>query len=311
VGMRHERPPARLVAPDADPSAVSTGHVFTEGPVWLPEGSLLFSDMRAGRRLRWRPDTGTSVVCADTAKANGMTLAPDGRLLVCEHVTSSVTAMSVDGSGGDRTVLASHYRGKELNSPNDIVTHSDGSVWFTDPPAGRRNDVSGLRRPVELDFQAVFRLAPDGELSPVATGFLLVNGLAFSPDERNLYVTDTLEGVLLRFDVGTDGALSDRTVLCDELGPFDEHRGWTDGVKVDRDGNIWTTGPDGIWVLAPDGTVLGVVPVPEPAANLCWGGRRGTTLFITASTSVYALETATTGPANQRPERPRKDHRDR
>jgi gluconolactonase len=301
--MRHPRPPVSLVAHDASPTMVSTGHVFTEGPVWLPDGSLLFSDMRAGRRLRWRLDEGTRVVCADTGKGNGMHLSPDGRLLVCEHLTSSVTAMSADGSGHDRMVLASHYRDKELNSPNDIVTHSDGSIWFTDPPAGRRNDVSGRRRPVELDFQAVFRMTPDGELTPAATGFRLVNGLAFSPGEQCLYVTDTLDGVLLRFDVGVDGELSDRTVLCDELGPFDEQRGWTDGVKVDRDGNIWTTGPDGIWVFAPDGTVLGVVPVSEPAANLCWGGPHGTTLFITASTSVYSLETATTGLEQPAPQR--------
>ncbi|GAA2116312.1 SMP-30/gluconolactonase/LRE family protein [Actinomadura alba] len=287
--------PAELIGVDATLDRVATGFVFTEGPVWVPaSGSLLFSDLRGSKRYRWDPVAGVSVVCEETNKGNGMVLGADGRLVVCEHVTSMVVAMDADGTGRGREVLASHYQGMELNSPNDVTLGPDGMLWFTDPPAGRRNDVSGLRRDPELDFQAVFRLDPESGPEPMADGFELCNGLAFAPDGSRLYVTDTYAAKIWMYLVTADGRLGAREQFCD-LGPLDMEVGWGDGVRCDEHGNVWSTGPHGIWVLDPQGVRLGLVEVPEPAANLTWGGDDGHTLFVTASTSLYAVRTEVAG----------------
>ena len=274
--------------------SIATGFVFTEGPVWRADAEcLLFSDLRASKRYSWNAESGVTEICAETYKGNGMALDGAGRLLVCEHVTSTVVAMSPDGSGADRKVLASHYRGAELNNPNDVVVGPDGGIWFTDPPAGRRNDVSGKLREPELDFQAVFRLGMDGVLEPMATGFELCNGLAFSPNGSLLYVTDTYAGKIYVMPVAADGSLGERQVFCD-VGPLDVQCGWVDGLRCDELGNVWSTGPFGVWVLSPTGELIGRLGTPEIASNLTWGGSDGFTLFITATTSVYAIRTSVT-----------------
>jgi gluconolactonase len=223
-----------------------------------------------------------------------MTLDGSGRLLVCEHVTSTVVAMGPDGTGDDRVVLASHYEGHELNSPNDVVVGPDKKIWFTDPIAGRRSNESGLVRDPELDFQAVFRLEGDGVLTPMAQGFELCNGLAFTPDGTQLYVTDTYAAMVYMYPVLADGSLGDHEVFSDAFAPFREGDGWLDGIRCDDRGNVWTTGPGGVWVLDGRANILGRIDTPEIASNLTWGGPDGHTLFITATRSVYAIRTTVT-----------------
>ena len=275
-----------LVAEDATVEQVCTGFQFTEGPVWHPgEQCLYFSDIPADTRRRWSEVDGASDVRHPNNKGNGMTLDADLNLYVCEHVTS---VLARETPSGERQVLASHYDGKALNSPNDVVVKSDGSVYFSDPTYGRTPGF-GLERDQELDFQGVFRIAPDGELHCEADDFDQPNGLCFSPDESILYVNDTTHAHIRAFDVSADGSLSNGRTFAENIGDGAFAGGLVDGMKCDERGNVYVTGPRGFWVFAPDGEHLGVIGMPEHSANLNWGGAGWNELYCTCSTSVYRV----------------------
>ena len=291
--MAHEilRPEAReLIDPDAPVEQLATGFTFTEGPVWHPvEHHLLFSDMPADVRRRWTPGVGIEEVMRPSNKANGLTYDARLNLLACEHATSSVVRFTADGR---REVLASHFEGKELNSPNDLCVRSDGSIYFSDPWYGRM-PVYGVERPRELGFQGVYRIPPQGgppQLLVERYLFDQPNGLCFSPDEKLLYVNDTVQALIRAFEVKSDGSLGAGWILASgirsELEP-----GVPDGMKCDERGNIWCTGPGGVWIFDREGRHLATVRVPELVANLAWGGEDWRTLFLTASRSLYAVRT--------------------
>jgi gluconolactonase len=256
---------------------------WTEGPAYVPAGRyLVFSDIPNDRVLRWDETTGAvGVLRQPAAYANGRTLDRLGRLVDCEQGTRRVTRTEHDGS---LTVLADRYRGKRFNSPNDVVEHSDGSIWFTDPSYGIDSDYEGNRADPEIDGCHVYRIDPGGAVDLVADDFERPNGLAFSADEGTLYIADSRRNHLRRFTVGEDGKLAGGDVIADcGAGTFD-------GVRLDTEGRIWAAAHDGLHCLAPDGTLLGKLHVPEIASNLTFGGIRRNHLFITASTSVYTLK---------------------
>jgi gluconolactonase len=204
--------------------------------------------------------------------------------------------MNPDGTGSGREALATHYDGRELNSPNDVVVKSDGSIYFTDPTYGRMPGF-GLEREQELDFQGVYRLpAGGGELELVVDDFAQPNGLCFTADESLLYINDTDRAHIRVFEVGSDGSLSGGDVLADGIGTGELESGeLVDGMKLDEPGNIWVTGPKGVWVFSPEGEHLGVLEVPENVGNLNWGGPDWNWLFIPASTSMYRVQTKVSG----------------
>jgi gluconolactonase len=216
-----------------------------------------------------------------------MTLDNDGNLIVCEHVTSSVVREHPDGT---RETLATHFQGKELNSPNDVIVARDGSVIFTDPTYGRMPGF-GLEREQDLDFQGVYRIPPHGgEPQLLIDDFAQPNGLCFSPDESLLYINDTDRAHIRVFDVGSNHGLSSGRVLAEKIGTGELSSGeLVDGMKLDERGNIYVTGPKGVWIFSPEGEKLGVIPVPENVGNLNWGGDDWRTLYIPASTSVYRI----------------------
>jgi gluconolactonase len=285
-----------LVDEDAPVERLGTGFQFTEGPIWNPEGFLLFSDMPGDVRRRWAEGDGVSEVANPSNKGNGMTLDAEGRLIVCEHVTSSVVRMDPDGTGSGREVLASHYEGKELNSPNDVIVGDDGSIYFSDPTFGRMAGF-GIEREQELDFQGVYRIPPGGgEPELLAGDFDQPNGLCFSPDGSLLYVNDSSRAHIRVFDVAAGGAIANGRVLADGIGSGDLNIGdLVDGMKCDARGNVWVTGPGGVLVFDPQGRHLGTVPVPEIVGNIGWGGPDWSWLLIAASTSLYRVRCKVSG----------------
>jgi gluconolactonase len=283
----------RLVEPGARPEPIAGGFGFTEGPVWHPDGFLLFSDLTQDVRRRWSDEGGVEIVRCPNDRGNGMALERDGSLLVCEHATSRVVRERLDGT---REVLASHAGGRELNSPNDVAVRSDGSVYFTDPTYGRMAGW-GLERPCELDVRGVYRVPPGGgEPELLVEDFRQPNGLCFSPDEAVLYVDDTERFHVRSFEVLRDGSLGRGSVLRAGIGDSARpDEGDPDGLACDEHGNVWVTGPGGIWVLDPSGERVALVELPEVAANLCFGGTGGRMLFVTATTSVYRVATRVRG----------------
>jgi gluconolactonase len=281
-----------LVEADAELEQIGSGFTFTEGPLWTNRdgGSLLFSDMPGDTRRRWSAAGGVEVVAHPSNKGNGLSYDLEDRLLICEHATSSLIRIESDGS---RTVLASHWQGKELNSPNDVVVASDGSIVFTDPPYGRWPGF-GVEREQELDFCGVYRIAPDGELSLLADDFQKPNGLCFSADEKTLWINDTDGGHIRRFSVGSDGALSGGDVIYQMEG-FSLETGIPDGQKLDENGNLWVSGPGGLHVVTGDGELLGRILTPENVGNQAWGGDDWQTLFICTSSTVHTLRTTVAG----------------
>ena len=268
---------------------VATGFGFTEGPIWYGD-ALLFSDIPRNRIVRWHMrGEGPEVTTfrSPSGNSNGLTLDRSGRLIACEHSTRRVTRTEVDGSV---SVLAERYQGRRLNSPNDVVVRSDGSVYFTDPAYGLTN----LTAWKELPFNGVYRLAPDGELVLLVDDFDGPNGLAFSPDETVLYVNDSARSHIRAFDVSQEGSLSNGRVLIDMRS---SEAGVPDGMKVDQQGNIYCTGPSGFWVIAPNGKCLGRIVLPELPANFAWGDPDWRTLHITARSSVYRLRLTVPGVA--------------
>ena len=286
-----------LVAEGAEVELLGTGCTFTEGPIWNPQGGfLLFSDMPADTRRRWDEQGGIREVARPSNKGNGMTLDVQGRLIVCEHSTSSVVRIAPDGSGGEREVLASHHGGRELNSPNDVIVHSNGAIYFSDPTFGRMPGF-GIEREQDLDFQGVYRVAPEGgEPQLLADDFGQPNGLCFSPGESLLYVNDTDAASIRVFDLAEDGTLGNGRVFADGIGTGELATGeLVDGMKCDERGNVWVTGPKGVWVFSPAGEQLGMIEVPENVGNIHWGGPQWRWLFITASSSLYRIETKVGG----------------
>jgi gluconolactonase len=279
----------RLVDLDAPVTQIATGFKFTEGPVWHPIGKyLLFSDMPGDVRRRWDAAQGVLEVRRPSNKCNGMTYDADLNLIVCEHATSLLVRERQDGR---RESLASHFEGKELNSPNDVCLRSDGSIYFTDPWYGRMKGF-GVERPRQLGFQGVYRVTMEGDLQLLVERDLFEqpNGLCFSPDETRLYVNDSEQALIRVFAVAADGSLSKGEVFASGI-RSDTQPGGPDGMKCDEAGHIWVTGPGGVWVYSPSGEVMGKLGVPEVVGNLAWGGENFRTLFLTASRSVYAVTT--------------------
>jgi gluconolactonase len=270
---------------------IASGFFFAEGPVWNPAGFLLFSDMPGDVRRRWSPLEGVTVVKQPANKCNGMAYDDRGRLLVCEHSTSRLVR---ERDSGNPEVLAQHFQGSELNSPNDVVVTFEGDIFFTDPTYGRTPDF-GLERSPVLDFRGLYRLTSAGDLTLIDTEFIQPNGLCFSPDESILYVNDTERAMVVAYPRQPDGSLGPRSVFADGIGEVQFDIGVVDGMKCDAEGNVLVTGPDGIWVFDPAGNQLGIIEVPEVAGNLNWGGSGWTTLYIAASTSIYRIEATVSG----------------
>jgi gluconolactonase len=266
------------------PERLATGFVFTEGPLWHPDGFYYFVDVRASMLYRLTPGQAPEVLREKTGGGNGTTFDLQGRLVLCEGDNRRVTRQSSDGRF---EVLVDRFEGKRLNRPNDVVCRSDGSIYFTDP---------GLRVPLaerELTYAGVYRIAPDGAVSLVAD-FEYPNGLAFSPDERLLYVANTRWAQYIHvLELDARGQMVRRRIFADMSS--DETDGVPDGMKVDVEGRVYCTGPGGTWVFAPDGTRLGVIRTPEVPANLAFGGPDLRTLFFTARTSVYTLRAKVPG----------------
>lgn len=280
----------RLIAPDAMVAQIATGFQFTEGPAWEhATGSLIFSDIIGDAMYRWSARAGIAVFRRPSHKANGNTFDRQGRLLTCEHVTSRVSRTSATGS---YEVLAAEYDGKELNSPNDIVAAPDSAIYFTDPTSGRTARY-GVERPQVLTFQGVYRIDPhSGALMLLVDDFAKPNGLCFSLDDTQLFINDTNRAHIRVFDVQSDGTLANGRLWANLVG---SGAGVADGMKVDCDGNLYCCGPGGIHVFAPDATSLGVIRLPEYVANFAWGEEDLSTLYVTASTSVYVLPTLVAG----------------
>jgi gluconolactonase len=284
-----------VLQPGAVLDQLYTGAVWAEGPVYFPEtGTLVFSDIPNNRLLQWGPDGTTRTIDDDSKYTNGNTRDANGCRISCQHLSNSVVRLERDGS---KTVLADTYGGKRLNSPNDVVVASDGGVWFTDPSYGILSDHEGRARPSEQDGCFVFRIDPaTGDCKSVCETLIMPNGLAFSPDESVLYVADSSRSHfpganhhVFAFDVLPDGTLRNERRF------YEIEHGVPDGMRVDEFGNLWCSSGRGIEVIDPAGTLISHIPVPETVANLTFGGADGNRIFITATTSLYAIDAAVRG----------------
>jgi gluconolactonase len=284
-----------IVATSTMLEKIAGSFAFTEGPVWIHRGYLLFSDIPNNVIRKWTPEGasifrkrsgygGTDAPVGAYIGSNGLTIDRQGRLTICETGNRRVTRLERDGT---LTVLAERYEGKRLNSPNDLVYRSDGALYFTDPPHGLPREDQDPKK--ELTFNGIYRFKGK-ELKLLSTDLSRPNGLAFSPDERFLYVanSDARRKVWVRFDVRRDGTLGHSRIFYDATAETSD--GLPDGMKVDERGNLYCAGPGGIWIFAPDGKHLGTIEAPETPANLAWGESTGKTLFITARTSLYRIE---------------------
>jgi len=280
-----------VVGGDVRVEQVATGFGFTEGPVWdRAGGRLIFSDMQHDHMRAFTSGAGVTTFRKPSNKGNGNAFDREGRLLTCEHATSRLVREERDGS---LFVLASHYKDKELNSPNDLTIKSDGSIYFSDPTFGRIREDVGVPRPLTLDFRGVYRVSPDGSgLRLLADDFEQPNGLCFSPDESRLFINDTPRLHIRVFDVKTDGSISGGKVWAETTG---EGEGRPDGMKLDSAGYLYCTGPGGVHVFDPAGVCLGVILTPERPTNFAWGDTDRRSLFITAQTSLYRTRVKTPG----------------
>jgi gluconolactonase len=277
------------VAGDRFVEVVHTGCRWVEGPAYFPAGRyLVFSDIPNDRILRWDETTGVvGLFRSPSGFSNGHTVDRQGRLISCEHGNRRVTRTEHDGS---ITVLADRYQGRRLNSPNDVVERADGSVWFTDPSFGIDSDYEGHRADSEIGGCHVYRIGPSsGAVRKVADDLLRPNGLAFTADERRLYIVDTFRRHVRLFDVDERGGLTGGAVFgsC-TTGSFD-------GLRVDSDGRVWVAGHEGLHCFHQDGTLLGKLRLPEVVSNLTFGGAQRNHVFITATSSVYAIRLGATG----------------
>lgn len=279
----------------------ATGFLWAEGPVWFSElNELRFSDIPNNRMMRWSPVSGLSVFRQPSQRTNGHTRDRDGNMISCEHGGRCISRSTLDGR---YEVVVSHWNGKRLNSPNDVVVKSDGSIWFTDPPYGIISDHEGIRADSEIGKNQVYRYDPkSNDLSVVADDFDRPNGLAFSPDETELYVADSgrARGEGFGFDdsrphhVRALKVIDGKRLKQNRVVAVIEAK-VPDGLRVDTEGLLWISAGDGIHCYRPDGTRLGRILVPETVANLTFGGFGKSRMFICASTSLYAIETARTG----------------
>ena len=284
-------PAFKQVVGDAiDVERLATGFEFTEGPIWHPhEGHLTFSDMPGDHMRRWVPGGGITTFRKPSNMANGNTYDRNGCMLTCEHATSRVTRTELDGT---ITVLAAHYRDRELNSPNDIVVRSDGRIFFSDPTYGRMA-YYGVERQPQLDFRGVYSMEENGaDLRLITDDFDQPNGLCFSIDERRLFVNDTERRHIRVFDASADGSFSGGQVWADVKG---SGPGAPDGMKIDSRGNLYCCGPGGLHVFDGEANCLGVIRLPEVVANFTWGEDDDRSLLLTASTSLYRVRTRTPG----------------
>lgn len=284
-----------LLQPNASMDKLTGECLWAEGPVYFPATDLLiWSDIPNNRMLRWAPGMGVGVYRAPSNYSNGNTRDREGRLVSCEHGERRVTRTEHDGS---ITVIASHFEGKRLNSPNDVIVDSEGAIWFTDPDYGIISDYEGYRSDSEIRRCNVYRVSPgDTQVRLVSDDFVKPNGLAFSPDESKLYIADSAASHddnaprhIRLFDVASNGALRNGRVFVEM------QSGVPDGMRVDEHGNVWTSAEDGVHCYAPDGALLGKILIPEVVANLTFGGPRRNRLFITATSSVYALHVGVRG----------------
>jgi gluconolactonase len=284
---------SRVVGESIAVRQLATGFAFTEGALWQPQRrELFFSDIPNSRIHCWSEAAGVSVVRDPSQMSNGLAWDRQGRLLACEHASSRVTRTEPDGS---ISVLASHFQGRALNSPNDIVTRRDSRIYFTDPTYGRVA-FYGVPREPELDFRGVYTMRGTGDAPQLLVDdFAQPNGLCFSADERRLFINDTDRQHIRVFDVAGDGGLADGKLWAETVGTGE---GAPDGMKIDRAGNLYCCGPGGIHVFTPQALCLGVIGIPEYAANFCFGGDDLRTLFVCASTSIYALRVAVPGQPN-------------
>jgi gluconolactonase len=266
-----------------DPERLATGFQFTEGPVWVPDGYLLFSDIPANRIYKWTPEDEVPVWREPSGHSNGLTLDQAQRLIACEHGNRRVSRTQHDGTV---VTLADRYHGGRLNSPNDVVVKSDGSVYFTDPPYG----IEPPER--EQPVNGVYRIRPDGQLELLVDDFDRPNGLAFSPDESILYIDDSPRRHVRAFDVRPDGTLTNSRIIADMDHP---QPGSPDGMKLDVQGHLYVAGATGVWVFEPDGEWLGVIVTPERPANCAWGDEDRHSLYITARTSLYRIRVKVPG----------------
>lgn len=274
----------RIVSDRAIVELLAPGFIFTEGPVWnKAEGHLLFTDIIGDTIHKWEPGKGLSVVIRPSGKADGMTLDRQGRLVVAGWGNRTVWRVEADGSA---KTLASHYQGTKLNTPNDIVVKSDGAIYFTDPSGGIAN-VGHHWEDVQkyLDYEGVYRLDPEtGDLTLLIDNMEGPNGLCFSPDESLLYVNDSRARLIRVYDVQSDGTLTNDRLFANVVG---DDPGNPDGMKVDVEGNVYCTGPGGVWVLDPSGRPLGRIRTPEQTANFVFGDDDLKTIYFTARNSVY------------------------
>jgi gluconolactonase len=300
-----------IVPANAALDRIATGfNKWTEGPVWTRDGSLLFAEIPANNIIRWTPGQGARVFMhpsgyEDLAPfkgpepgSNGMTLDPDGRVSVAGHARRNVWRLESVSPDAQITVLADSFQGKKLNSPNDLIYKSDGSLYFTDPPYGLPTQ-SDNDPQKELKVNGVYRIAAARQQKPGAppnhAALQLVikdlarpNGIAFSPDEKFLYIAESARNVWLRYPVNPDGTVGEGTLFFDPSS--DKSPGGPDGIRVDQKGNLYGSGPGGVWIISPEGRHLGTIKVPERVSNIAWGDRDGKTLYITASTSVFRIK---------------------
>jgi len=292
-----------LIPKDARVEILAGGYDWCEGPVWIKDGGyLLWSIIPPNKICRWKEGEGVSIYLKPSGLtgpkdlrpepgSNGLLLDPQGRLVLCQHGDRRMARMDapLSAPAPKFVTLADNYEGKKLNSPNDAVYHSSGALYFTDPPYGLVNRMEDTTK--ELPFQGVFRLGTDGKLTLLTKDVTRPNGIAFSPDEKTLYISssDPDKAVWLAFEVKADGTLGASRIFADMTKDVGKTKGLPDGMKVDIHGNLFATGPGGLHVFAPDGTLIGQIVLPEGCSNLCFGGRARNRLFMTASRSVYAV----------------------
>jgi len=303
----------KLVAPDAKLEELANGFAWTEGPVWVPDGKgyLLFSDIPNNRVVKWQEGKGVSDFLkpiyagarTDLREpgSNGLLLDAEGRLVLCEHGNRRIARLERDGK--TRTTLVDRYEGTLLNSPNDACYRSNGDLYFTDPPYGRwvKNpnrliDERTWFPDVDLGFNGVYRLSKDGKLTLLTKEMSKPNGIAFSPDEKTLYVSqsDPFKAVWMAFPVKEDGTLGKGKVFFDVMKMVGKKPGLPDGMKVDRGGNLFATGPGGVLVISPEGKHLGTIGTGVPTANCCWG-EDGSVLYVCCNTAIARIKTLTRG----------------
>ena len=289
-----------LVPKDAQIEKLAGGFTFIEGPLWRPSNALWFSDVVGNVVRQWTPDgkvteilrpggyDGNSLPADGFNGPNGMTADKDGAVLLCQHGNRRIARIDKDMKV---STLVDKFEGKKFNSPNDLVFHSDGSLYFTDPPYGLPKGDDDPTK--ELKFNGVFRLA-NGKLQAIVKDLTRPNGIALSPDEKTLYVavSDPAHKVVMRYDLAANGAVSNGKVFADVTAEKED--GLPDGMKVDSQGNVYSTGPGGVWVFAPDGRHLGTIKPPEVPANCGWGDD-GKTLYMTARTGLYRIKLAVAG----------------